>query len=226
MRLTCHRCGGDLPGDDLRGFCPTCGAPQLRFGSEAAGESDGAESTGTMPPPRPQEIQWPLATRCAAVVAAGSAAVFALTFALPGLSLPSLLLLLSASFLTVALYRRRAPASVMTAGVGARLGLSTGVLLTAGLAVVLSAMLLVARFRTHSMGAFDAQWNAQVHDLFERTKATSPMPAEAEQQMRSPEFRAGSMLGGLLLLGGFLVVVSAGSGAFAASIAVRGRAKL
>ena len=44
--------------------------------------------------------------------------------------------------------------------------------------------------------------------------------------MGSPEFRAGSMLGGLLLLdAGFLVAVSAGSGAFAGSIAVRGRAK-
>ena len=225
MRLTCHRCGGDLPGDDLRGFCPTCGAPQLRFGTEATGESDEAESTGTMPPPRPREIEWPLAMRCAAAVAAGSAALFALAFAVPGFSLPSLVLLLSASFLTVGLYRRRSPASLMTAGVGARLGLSTGVLLTAGLAVVLCAALLLARFRTHSMGAFDAQWHAQVHDLLERTKATSPVPPEAEQQMGSPEFRAGSMLGGLLLLGGFLVAVSAGSGAFAGSIAVRGRAK-
>ena len=226
MRLTCHRCGGDLPGDDLRGFCPTCGAPQLRFGADSHGESDGEQSTGAMPPPRPREIEWPLAMRCAALVAAGSAAVFAVAIAVPLLSLPSLVLLLSASFLTVGLYRRRSPASLMTAGVGARLGLSTGVLLTAGLAVVLSAMLLVARFRTHSMSAFDAQWSAQVHELLERTKATSPVPPEAEQQMASPEFRAGSMLGGLLLLGGSLVAVSAGSGAFAGSIAVRQRAKL
>ena len=225
MRLTCHRCGGDLPGDDLRGFCPTCGAPQLRFGADSTGEDDGAESTGTMPPPRPREIQWPLAMRCAAVVAAGSAGLFAIAFAIPGFSLPSLLLLLSASFLTVGLYRRRSPTSVMTTGVGARLGLSTGVLLMAGLAVVLCAALLLARFRTHSMGAFDAQWNAQVQDLLERTKATSPVPPEAEQQMASPEFRAGSTLAGLVLLGSFLVAVSAGSGAFAGSLAVRQRAK-
>ena len=225
MKLTCHRCDGDLPGNDLRGFCPTCGAPQLRF--EVAGEpaGDTPASSGTAPPPRPREIDWPLAMRCAVSVALGTSVVFAAAFLVPYLGLPSLLLLFSASFLTVGLYRRRLPGAVMTAGVGARLGFSTGVLLMAGMAIALSAVLLLARYRTHSMGTFDAQWRSQVTELLDRTRATSPVPPEAERQMQTPEFRAGSMLAGLMLLGGFLVVISAGSGAFAGSIAMQQRAK-
>lgn len=164
--------------------------------------------------------------RCAAIVAGGTALVFALAFLFPVFSLPSLLLLSGASFLTVALYRRQSPAAMMTASVGARLGLSTGVLLMTGMAVVLCVLLLVARYRTHTMSNFDAQWRSQVQELLDRTKASSPVPPEAERQMETPEFRAGSMLAGLSLLGGFLVAVSAGSGAFAGSIAVRQRAKL
>ena len=225
MRLTCHRCGGDLPGDDVRGFCPTCGAPQLRFGTESGGESETGESTGALPPPRPREINWPLAMRCATIVAFGTAVVFAAAFLLPYLGLPSLLLLFGASFLTVGLYRRRSPEAMMTARIGAKLGLSTGVLLMAGLAIALSMMLMLARFRSHTMSNFDAQWSSQVEDLLERTRATSPVPAEAERQMQTPEFRAGSMLAGLGMLGGFLLVISASSGAFAGSIAVRQRAK-
>ena len=95
----------------------------------------------------------------------------------------------------------------------------------AGMAIALSAVLLLARYRTHTMGTFDAQWSLQVTELLDRTRATSPVPPEAERQMQTAEFRAGSMLAGLLLLGGFLVVISAGSGAYAGSIAVQQRAK-
>ena len=163
--------------------------------------------------------------RCAVSVAMGTSAMFAAAFLIPYLGLPSLLLLFGASFLTVGLYRRRSPGAVMTAGVGARLGLSTGVLLMAGMAIALSAVLLLARYRTHSMGPFDAQWSSQVAELLDRTRATSPVQPEAERQMQTAEFRAGSMLAGLMLLGGFLVVISAGSGAFAGSIAVQQRVK-
>lgn len=225
MKPTCHRCDGDLPGDDLRGFCPVCGAPQLRFETNLEAATHPAVSSGTAPPPRPREIDWPRAMRCAGSVALGTAAMFAAAFFAPYLGLPSLLLMFGASFLTVGLYRRRSPGAVMTAGVGARLGLSTGVLLMVGIAIALSAVLLLARYRTHTMDAFDAQWRSQVTELLDRTRATSPVPPEAERQMQTPEFRAGSMLAGLMLLGGFLMVISVGSGAFAGSIAVQQRAK-
>ena len=95
----------------------------------------------------------------------------------------------------------------------------------AGLAVALSVVLLLARYRTHTMATFDAQWKSQVTELLDRTRASSSVPPEAERQMQAPEFRAGSMLAGLMLLGGVLVVISTGSGAFAGSIAVQHRAK-
>ena len=97
--------------------------------------------------------------------------------------------------------------------------------MTATLAVALAGMLLLARFHAHSMAAFDAQWSAQVQDLLERTQSGSPVPPDAARQMMSPEFRAGSMLAGLAMLASFLLAVSAGSGAFAGSIAVRQRSK-
>lgn len=224
MTMTCHRCGGDLPGD-VRGFCPTCGAPQLLLNPEAPAEAEAGETTSAPPPPRPQELLWPVALRYAALIAVIAAALFALAFAVPVLGLPSLLLLSGASFLTVGLYRRREPAAPMTPGIGARIGLSTGLLLTAALALTVTAALLVARFRTHAMGGFDAQWAAQTQDLVERTKASTQMPAESLAAIAKPEFRAASMLMALAILSVMLIAVSTGTGAFAGSIAVRARPK-
>ena len=221
--MTCHRCGGDLPGGEVRGFCPACGAPQLMLRTEPIDEAGDEGTTGTPPPPRPQSLVWPVALRYAALIAVVAAALFALAFAVPALGLPSLLLLSGASFLTVGIYRRQLPTAPMTPRIGARIGLSTGLLLTAALSVTMTAALLVARYRTHAMLAFDAQWSVQVAEMVERTQGNKAMTPEALAGMRSPEFRAGSMLSALGVLAGILVAISTGSGAFAGSIAVRPR---
>ena len=205
----------------MRGFCPACGAPQLRVRTDVARDETPGETTGTLPPPLPKLVQWPVAMRCAALVASVVALLFVLALAIPLLSLLSLLMIFGSSFLAVALYRRRSPRSVMTPAIGARIGLSTGILMIAALAITLSATLLGARFRTHSMASFDAQWADQMQDLLARTRATTPIPPEAAQSMARPEFRAGSMLAALSTLSLFLVAISAGSGAFAGSISVR-----
>ena len=221
MVLTCHRCGADLPGDDVRGFCPNCGAPQLRVWASLPEEAEPRETTGAAPPPLPRSILWPVAMRCGALVAAAVALFFALALAVPALGLLSLLLIFGASFLAVGLYRRRTPVSLMTPGIGARIGLSTGLLTLAALAITLSVALVGARYRTRAMSGFDAQWTLQMQELIERTNATTPVPPEAARAMTTPEFRAASMLSAMSVFAVFLLGISTGSGAFAGSIAGR-----
>ena len=76
MHEFCHRCGGELPaGSGESPFCPHCGTPQLFLALEnqsveTGGEpADGTASTGTLPPPRPQQVDWKTAIRSAALVA-------------------------------------------------------------------------------------------------------------------------------------------------------------
>ena len=221
MTLVCHRCGADLPGEHPRGFCAACGAPQMTLGEDFAREQAAGETTGTPPPPRPRAIAWPAAMRSAAVVAGGITLLFAAACVVPWLGFFSLLSISAAAFLAVGLYRRQQPVAVIDAAIGARIGLSTGLLLAALLTMVVTASLLVARFRTHAMDAFDAQWNTQMRLLLDRSRTGAPLPPEVVAQMNAPEYRAGSMLGGIVLLGVVLIATTTGSGAFAGSIAVR-----
>src|SRR5450755_3345279 len=79
MQEFCHRCGGDLPaGAGESPFCPHCGTPQLflslenqsvETGGDPVPRADGSATTGTLPPPRPQQVEWKTAIRCAALVA-------------------------------------------------------------------------------------------------------------------------------------------------------------
>src|SRR5450755_2473804 len=85
MQEFCHRCGGELPeGHGESPFCPHCGTPQLflalenqsvQTGGEPAIAADGTPSTGRTPPPRPQQVEWKTAIRCALLVAGIAAAL-------------------------------------------------------------------------------------------------------------------------------------------------------
>src|SRR5258705_9865063 len=71
MQEYCHRCGGELPArDGMSPFCPHCGSPQIYL-QDHEQQNEGAEAgtTGAVPPPRPQQVEWKTAIRCAAVVA-------------------------------------------------------------------------------------------------------------------------------------------------------------
>ena len=88
----------------------------------------------------------------------------------PAFSLVSVLLIFGAAGLSLTLYRRAAPESSMMDGpIGARIGLTTGLLLLAALTADAGGGLgMMARFRLHAMGVFDAQWALQVQVLTER----------------------------------------------------------
>ena len=230
MRLSCHRCGAELPGESVRGFCADCGAPQLIMGEmpvdamEAAGEFAGA----VPPPPRPSAIRWGAALRSGGLVAGATAVAFALGSVVPAFSLVSVLLIFGAAGLSLTLYRRAAPESWMDGPIGARIGLTTGLLLLAALTLMLAVVGMMARFRLHAMGVFDAQWALQVQVLTERAAAmgqgaNGPGPAEMSKMMARPEFRAWSTLASVGLLGVLLLGLTTGSGAVVGSLGRMGR---
>jgi hypothetical protein len=215
MHEYCHRCGGELPARDGGSpFCPHCGSPQIFLQDyEQQSGAPEADTTGAVPPPRPQQVEWKTAIRCAVLVA-GIAAVLSLVAARVQLVSPlSWLWTISGSIITLALYQRRRPLAWMDAGVGARIGVVVGLALVACLAVAMAVGGLVARYGLHSMAGVDAQLTELLHVQFEKAAAITPQPPEVQRFWYSPEFRAGMMLAGFGMLAGFLLVLSTVGGA-------------
>lgn len=223
MHEFCHRCGGELPtGDGGAPFCPHCGAPQiylLDHESASATAEDG--TTGTLPPPRPELVEWKTAIRCAALVAIVAAALSVAGTRFPMVSALSSLWIISGALITVGLYQRRRPLALMDAGVGARIGLVAGLALITCLGVSMSVAGLVARYGLHSMAAFDAQLTEQLHTQIEKAAAANPAPPEVVRFMYSPEFRAGIMLAGFAMVAGALLLLSALGGAVGGMLRTR-----
>jgi hypothetical protein len=215
MQEYCHRCGGELP--ESRGespFCPHCGSPQLFLPDyeEQTGSAE-ADTTGALPPPSPQQVEWKTAIRCAVLVA-GIAAVLSVVSARVQLVSPlTWLWTVSGSLITLALYQKRRPQAWMDAGIGARIGIVVGLALMACFAVAMAAGGLVARFGLHSMAGFDAELTQMLHAQIQKASATTPEPPEVVQFLYSPEVKAGMMLAGFAMLSGFLLVLSAVGGA-------------
>src|ERR1035441_43208 len=167
MQESCHRCGGELPlGSGESPFCPHCGTPQLflsmenqsvETGGEPAVGADGAPSTGTLPPPRPQQVEWKTAIRCAAVVAGIGSVLSLAAMRVDMLSPVSFLWIMSASLITLGLYQKRRPAAWIDVQVGARIGLVVGMCLAVGLGAAVACAGLVGRYWLHSMGNLDSQ---------------------------------------------------------------------
>jgi hypothetical protein len=231
MQEFCHRCGGELPqGSGESPFCPHCGTPQLflaienqsvETGGEPAVGADGAPSTGRMPPPPPGQVEWKTAIRCAAVVAGIGSVLTLAAMRVDVLSAVSFLWIMSASLITLGLYQKRRPAAWIDVRVGARIGVLVGVCLALGLGIVVAGWGVVARFGLHSMGAFDSAMTAQLQEAIRRS--TTPIPAEMMGFVKSPEFRAGMMLGLFAFVSACLMVMSAVGGAFAGLLRTRRR---
>jgi hypothetical protein len=203
-------------------FCPHCGAPQIYL-QDYENQNVGAETdtTGAIPPPRPQHVEWKTAIRCAALVAGVAAALSLVSQRVQVVSLLSMLWTISGSMITLALYQRRRPLAWMDAGVGARIGLVVGLALVACLGVAWGIGGLVARYGLHSLGAFDADLTRTIHDAFEKTLAMAPQTPEAKGFWFSPEFRAGMMLLGFGMVSTFLLILSAVGGALGGFVRMR-----
>jgi hypothetical protein len=215
MQEHCHRCGGELPASDgVSPFCPHCGSPQIYlqdYEEQTAGSE--ADTTGAIPPPRPQQVEWKTAIRCALLVAGVAAALGLIAARVQLVSPLSWLWTISGSIITLALYQRRRPLAWMDAGVGARIGMVVGLALVACFAVAMAVGGLVARYGLHNMAGVDAQLTETIHAAFEKAATSAPTPPELQKVLYSPEFRAGMMLAGFGIMSGFLLVLSTVGGA-------------
>jgi len=231
MHELCHRCGGELAeGHGESPFCPHCGTPQLflalenqsvETGGEPALMADGTASTGKLPPPRPQRVEWKTAMQCAALVACIGSALCLGSMRVDLLAPVSLMWIVFTSLITVGLYQKRSPTAWMDIGVGTRIGLLAGLCLAIGLGASVAGWGLVARFGLHSMGAFDGSMSATLQEAIRRS--TTPVPADMLGLLKSPEFRAGMMLGLFAFLSGCLLLISALGGAIGGMLTARRR---
>jgi hypothetical protein len=223
MQEYCHRCGGELPArDGVSPFCPHCGSPQIYL-QDYEQQNGGAEvdTTGAVPPPRPQQVEWKTAIRCAVLVA-GIAAVLSLVSArVQAVSPLTWLWTISGSMITLALYQRRRPLAWMDAGVGARIGVVVGLALMTCFAVAMAVGGLVARYGLHSMAGFDASLTQMLHAQVEKAAATTPQPPEVVRFLYSPEVRAGMMLAGFAMVSGIVLVLSTVGGALGGFMRMR-----
>jgi hypothetical protein len=224
----CHRCGGELPqGSGESPFCPHCGTPQLflalenqsvETGGEPGVAADGAPSTGRVPPPRPQQVEWKNAIRCAALVACIGSALVLGAMRVDFLGSVSLMWVVFASLITLGLYQRRSPLARMDVRVGARIGVLVGMFLALGMGISVAGWGLVARFGLHAMGSFDAQVSAQLVESQRQAQqwlASRSMPVAPEVLAfeRVPEFRGWYALFYCAFLSTALVTLSMMGGA-------------
>ena len=236
MPVSCHKCGEELPsGSGESPFCPHCGSPQLYLslenqsvetGGEPAVDTAATPTTGTLPPPRPRQVDWKMAIRCAAAVAAIGALLSVGSMRVAVLSPVSFVWILSASMITMALYQNRRPAAWMDMRVGARIGIVVGICLALCLGIAMASWGMVARFALHSMGNFDQQMAEQIVQVQKTIQQKSvqqatPVAPEIMGFIASPEFRAGIMLATFAMVSVFLLALSTLSGAFAGLVRMR-----
>jgi hypothetical protein len=209
-------------GKDVTPFCPHCGAPQIYLSEyEEQTSVSAGETTGTLPPPRPRQIEWKTAIRCAALVAAVAAVLSLVSAKVQMVSPLTWLWTVSGSMITLALYQKRRPQAWMDAGIGARIGLVVGLTLMVGLACSAAIVGLVARFGLHSMAAFDVQLTQELHAEIVKAQAANPQSPEVLKFFATPEFRAGLMLSGFAMVSGFLLVLSTLGGALSGMLRTR-----
>jgi hypothetical protein len=223
MQEYCHRCGGELPArDGGTPFCPHCGSPQiyLQDYEQQSGAAEAA-TTGAVPPPRPQQVEWKTAIRCAVLVAGIAAFLFLVSQLVPAIFLASLLWTISGSIITLALYQRRRPLAWMDAGVGARIGVVVGLALVACIAVTMAIGGLVKRYGLHSMSGMDAELTQMIHTQVEKAAAVAPEPPEMQRFWFTPEARAGLMLAGYGMMSALLLVLSMVGGALGGFMRMR-----
>src|SRR5260370_11726420 len=103
MQEYCHRCGGELPArDGMSPFCPHCGSPQIYLQDyEKQNGAAEPDTTGAIPPPRPQQVEWKTAIRCAALVAGDAAGLSLVAQRVRGVSLSSMLVTVRRLMLTL-----------------------------------------------------------------------------------------------------------------------------
>ncbi len=142
-----------------------------------------------------EDGRWPLAVEFALISGGVALGLDAAGMAFDPVLLLAWLWAVSAPILTVGFYNTRSRAVGMTPGFAARLGLLTGVLVTAGCAVVLTADLVLSRFVFRN-GVVDREITAAITQLHAnaQTQYGNAAAAPIFHFLAIPEFRVGLML--------------------------------
>jgi hypothetical protein len=163
-------------------FCPQCNAPQIRVAvAEALTPSE--TISGPTVPATPSYFAAPLATRIEwsqALPATALAGLIAAILMMTPLSVFGLGMAIGGS-LSVVFYRRRNPVAYITPGMGARLGMATGVLGGGIFTVLLSVFIVMFR-----------RWDRvreKLIEVIEQTASRNPDPQarQAVEFFKTPE---------------------------------------
>ena len=223
MEVTCIRCHKAVPEESC--YCPSCGLPQLVYNSD--------EGVGPVPAERWTEavrdagtIEWKPALRVAMLLAIPAGL---LSCGLSAIGLLGLFWMAAAAAWAVTLYMRRQRTPWITMGAGARIGLVTG-LMSGWLAFAFTGVSLFAmRFFLGKGNDFDDPWRALVAQISQQWQTMSPDPQTAAalqgiaNWLLSPEGRASSTLGGLIMFECALLAFAAAGGALGARLLARSR---
>ena len=226
MEHPCYKCATSI--DESLAFCPHCGAPQIRVASPEDDSAQSPMSTDATPqvlPPSswapgtpayvPNAIQWDFAWKGALL--SGLAA--ALLTAVPVLSLGCCLWLLGAGALAVWLYQRRAPGTLVTPGMGMRIGSVAGVI-----GFVATTIWSVVRFTTNSQ-----EFRTAIQVQMEKSISANPDPRAQEimrqfmTNLNTPQGLATFFVLMLAIMAVVFVLFGAAGGAFGASLFARRR---
>jgi hypothetical protein len=223
METTCTRCHQAIPADGL--YCPACGLPQLVYAGEET-LAPAQAGTWTDAVLDPGGVDWKQALRAILLLAIPAGL---LSSELSPVGIFGLFWIAIAAAWAVALYARRQRAAQrsfsVTTGAGARIGLATGIIAGWCTFAASSASLYVTRFLLHQGKDFDDLWKSRVADMsqqWQTMSATNPDPQAAvifkslTTWFLSPEGKAASTFGGLLMLETMLLVVAVIGGAIGA----------
>lgn len=224
-----------LPRAEALLFCPHCSAPQILLPEHMRVEVAGVTADEPALParsstPGTNSIDWRVVLPTAAWVAAagGLMSVAGLTSEFVDYLAP--LWVLASGSVVLGVYLRRRPGAWMTGQAGWRIGLVTGLLLVGAKGVGLSATGVLARFATHSMARYDAQTTAAAQ-VWQQQAFAGRAPQESDKlalgwyqdQLASPERRAGWTLASAGMIALFVVLFAGLSGLFSGAIERRRR---
>jgi RNA polymerase subunit RPABC4/transcription elongation factor Spt4 len=233
LEETCQRCHETFREGDR--YCPICGLPQLIYVAadmpQVAGVEISASAAGRSVGDRADAfgsdggIVWRPALNAALTlgVPAGILSFGILPLGLLGM--------IAASAWAVGLYAKRARVARLTTGMGAQIGLVTG-LFASWLATSLYGVgLWFSRFVLHEGGEWDSLWVGQVErsnqQMLAQMGTANAQSAQVAQSLRtmmlSAEGRAGLPLSGLLVVAAILVVLAVAGGALGAKMAAAPR---
>ncbi|MHB1841249.1 MAG: hypothetical protein ACYCPD_15935 [Acidobacteriaceae bacterium] len=214
--MVCHRCNTTL--DPEAYYCPTCGAPQIRYVADegeavqiAAGASvdirAAAAGSGS-------SISWKMAIRIAALVGTGVGILSAL------LAAGSVLWVAVGAVVVMGTYHRRRPLTLLGPRVGARVGALLG-LIAATVAFAANAMLLVVqRYGMRQGNEIDTQLTSIVKQAAAHAATMDPQaPVAAFTNFwLSAEGRIGLILLTMAFLSVLIVLFAIAGGVLGAQI--------